>query len=262
MPRGLDAAQRAVALDSSLAEAHNALAMALLMGSSKTDEAEREFLRALELSPFYVQARDWYALFYLQQAAGRLEQGVEQAKLAVECDPLSGYANAILGLTYFCGGNNAEAETVLRRAVELDPESFLVYVSLLAVLGSSARFEEAIKVGERALAMSGRHPWAMGFLATTLADWGKFADAGALYDELIARARRGYVQCSSLAMAAAAAGLDDEAVRHARQAFAIGDPMAPIFFGSHWPLSARVRACSGFCQTFRGLVWDSGSVKL
>jgi adenylate cyclase len=49
------AARRAVALDPALAEAHTALAMAALMGAWDKAEAEREFLRALELNPRYLQ---------------------------------------------------------------------------------------------------------------------------------------------------------------------------------------------------------------
>jgi len=58
------------------------------LGSWDKAEAEREFLRALELNPRYVQARDWYALFYLQWGVGRLEEGVAQTKTALKSDPL------------------------------------------------------------------------------------------------------------------------------------------------------------------------------
>jgi TolB-like protein len=66
LPAGTEAAQRAVELGPSLAEAHNARAMAYLLDTWDLPSAEREFLCALELNPRYIQARDWYALFYLQ----------------------------------------------------------------------------------------------------------------------------------------------------------------------------------------------------
>ena len=47
-------------------------------------KAEREFLRALELNPRYIQALIWYSFGYQQMVAGRLEQGVSIAKKAVE----------------------------------------------------------------------------------------------------------------------------------------------------------------------------------
>lgn len=125
MPKGMESARRSVALDPSLAEAHNALAMACLMGAWDKAEAEREFFRAPNLNPRYVQARDWYALFYLQFAEGRLQDGVAQAKLALESDPLSSYAHAIYSFTCALAEKHAEAVQPSRRAVELDSESYL-----------------------------------------------------------------------------------------------------------------------------------------
>jgi hypothetical protein len=92
--------------------------------------------------------------------------------------------------------------------------------------------------------MSGRHAWAMVALAATFADWGKTADAGAVYAELMARARRYYVQPTQLAIAAAAAGMHDEAIRQVREAFEIRDPSRnQLRMSTHlWPFSARLHA--------------------
>ncbi len=229
MPKGIDAARRAVALHPSLAEGHNALAMACLMGTWDKVEAEREFVRALELNPRYIQARDWYALFYLQCCEGLLEEGVAQAKLALESDPLSAYANALFGFTNCIAGRAVEGLRACERAVELDPESFIVRWCHHAALYVSERFEEAVAVGEVAAAMSGRHPWAMGTLALALAELGKTSDADAIYAELMSRARRSYIPPSVLAMTAAAAGMEDQALSHAREAFEIRDPMSQFY---------------------------------
>jgi tetratricopeptide (TPR) repeat protein len=181
-------------------------------------------------------------LFYLQLAVGRATEGIEQAKLAVESDPLSGYANAILGLTYLVDGRYTEAVEICQRAVELDTESFLARCSLHWALRFSGRFEESVAVGELALAMSGRHPWTMASLAMIFAERGKPADAQAVYAEMTARAQRCYVQPSQLAIAAAAAGMQDEAIRHSREAFEIRDPCCRLHFTKYWPDSARLRA--------------------
>jgi adenylate cyclase len=240
MPKALEAARRAVALNSALAEAHNALAMACLQGAWDDEEAEREFLRALELSPKYLQARDWYAYFCLQLAQGRLEEGVRQAKLALESDPLSCYANAMVGFTCCSAGRYEEAVQACERAVELDSESLVARLAHHLALHLSRRFEEAVATADAGLAISGRMPLVLACLATTFADWHKPEEADAVYAELIGRARRCYVQPSVLAIAAAAAGIEDNAIRHTREAFEIRDPACHNHFSKHFPASARL----------------------
>ena len=250
MPKWREAANRAVALDDSLAEAHNALAFGALLYDWNKTFAEREFLRALESNPRYVQARDWYACFYLQAAAGRLDDGVEHARLAVEVDPLSCYANSILALLYGAARRYGDAEQTALHAVELDSDSFLPRWTLQMVFWFAGRFEEAVQAGQTALAMSGRHPWAMSILAVTLADWGKTAEAEAVYDEMTARSRREYVLPAALALAAGAAARQHEAMRHASEALALHDPYR-CGFTTYWGVAARLRANSQIDQMLK-----------
>jgi tetratricopeptide (TPR) repeat protein len=210
------------------------------------DEAEHEFLRALEVKPHYIQARDWYALFYLSRS-GRVGEAVEHAKLALEIDPLSYYTNGILGFTNAIAGRHIEALQNSERAVQLDSESFLARWGLQTVLYFSGRFDDAVCAAQKTLDMSGRHPWAMAILGLTLADMKKTADAEAVYAELAARGRREYVLPSALALAASGAGRHDKAAYHAREAIVIRDPFRTTF-SSHWPFSVRLRADAGIDQ--------------
>jgi tetratricopeptide (TPR) repeat protein len=239
VPKSIDAAQQAIALNPSLSEAHSARALACLLYDREFAEAEREFLLALELNPRYVQARDWYALFYLQLAVGRFEEGIAQAKLALESDPLSGYANAILGMTYVNAGRYTEALQLCERAHELDPDCFLAGAYGHVALHLAGRFEEAVAHAEEVLTISGRQPGVMANLAATFVDWGKRPEAEAIYAELTARARRQYVQPSALASAAHSLGLQDETLDHIRDALEIRDPYS-LFFSKYYPYGARL----------------------
>jgi len=246
--QALEAARRAVTLGPSLAEARNALAMASLMGAWDRTTAEREFLHAIELNPSYPQARDWYALFFLQFSEGRLEEGVEQAKLALKADPLSSYAHGVYGLTCGNAGRRLEAVQACQRSVELDSESFLSQMLLQLVLHMDGRLEESVAAGETALSMSGRLAWSMAFLAVTYGKWGKTEQADALYSEMVARARRQYVPPAQLAMAAAAASRESDALRHASEAFAVRDPDCQFFFSRHLPFTEPLYAYPRFCD--------------
>jgi adenylate cyclase len=228
-PKALEAARRAVALDGSLAETHNALAIASLMCAWDRDTAGREFRRALDLNPRYTQARDWYAMYYLMFSEGRSADAVAEARAALESDPLSGYAHAMLGFICAYAGETAQSVEVAHRAVQLDSESYLARFALQEVLRVAGRLKDSVATGEIALAMSGRHGWAMMILAQTLADWDQIVMADAVYCELQARSRYHYVAPALLAVAASAASREDDAIGHARQVLETRDPSAFLF---------------------------------
>jgi len=240
MPKAVEAARRAVALEPSLAEAHCALAATSLTYAWDGAVTAREFARSIQLNPMDIQALSWYGCFYLQLSEGRLTEGMEQVKSALASDPLSAYAHAVYALTCNIAGKTAESVEVSRRAVQLDSESFFANWVLQVVLVSSGQFEAAVVAGESALAMSGRRPLSMALLALALADLDRVTEADAVYCEMQARARREYVQPTSLAFAAAAAAREDEAIRHAREAFEIHDPNSQTFFSRYSPVSARL----------------------
>jgi hypothetical protein len=106
--------------------------------------------------------------------------------------------------------------------------------------------EESIAVGQLALAMSGRHAWTMFCRALTFADWGKRAEADAVYCEMLARARHQYVAPGTLAAAASGAAREEDAVRHAREALETRDPSCQFVWSRYFPASARLYAYPGF----------------
>jgi serine/threonine protein kinase/tetratricopeptide (TPR) repeat protein len=234
-----EAAMRAVTLNPSLAEAHNALAAAYVLNDWDWSKGEYEFLRALELNPRSILARSRYALWYLT-AGGRFEEGIVQAKQAAELDPLSGYAATILAFAYYIAGKATEAIQIARHAMELDPESVLAPLSLAFAFHSEGKYEKALAVTQAGLAMPGRHPMFMAELAVTYADWGKPSEAKSVHAELLARASREYVSPFLLALSAAAAGETGDSMRFARLAYEIRDPQLPVF-GKYWPGTKRLR---------------------
>ena len=225
MPQAKEAAVRAVHLDGSLAEAHGALGGAMLMHDFDVDAAEQAFQRALELNPGYIQAHAWYALFVLSFIRGRFEESLTHTAQMVARDPLSGYVKGIHAFALAIAGRHDEAIEAALAAIERDPESYIGHFALQACYEAASRLPEAIASGHAALAVSGRHPWAVAMLASTYADWGKPSEARAIHDELVARAAETYVQPSVMAWSAAAAGLKDDVVAlversvHERDAF-------------------------------------------
>jgi tetratricopeptide (TPR) repeat protein len=247
MPRALEAARRALELDPELAEAHSALACPALLYERDFELAEREFRRSLELNPNYPQGRAWYGLFFLQWAAGREREAREEIMRLLELDPLSGYANVILCFSDFCSGRPREAVDHGRRGVELDPNSYLAHWSLASALQCNAQYEEAAAAAERALAISGRHSWALTTLVTIYAAWGKPDNARAVYREVEARSAREYVQPAMLAPATAAVGDMERAIAIARRAIEDRDPLF-IMLARTWPGYDQLRTDARFLE--------------
>src|SRR5262249_26385402 len=80
-------AQKALAMDAALAEAHAALAVMKHQFLWDQQAAEEEFRRALELKPSYATAHQWYGQFLT--LAGRADEGLLEIRKAQELDPLS-----------------------------------------------------------------------------------------------------------------------------------------------------------------------------
>ncbi|HZE09061.1 MAG TPA: protein kinase, partial [Gemmatimonadaceae bacterium] len=80
------ASSRALAFDSTLAEPHAALALAL-NSNWQWAPAQQEYLRAIALGPNYPTAHQWYA-FWLQDV-GRPEEALAEIERARALDPLS-----------------------------------------------------------------------------------------------------------------------------------------------------------------------------
>lgn len=223
--RCLAAAARAVALAPESAETHSAVACAALLYRADRDQAGRSFQQALALNPAYVQGRVWYAVFYLQWTLGRMDEGILEARKAVETDPLSSHAHVMLSITLYTAGRYAEAVEESRRALTLDPSSFPPHWILADSLGRLGQFDEAFTVIDRGAAVSNRHPLILLSLSQVLAAKGRSADADAVYRELLERAQTTHVNDGQLAAFAWYAGHQDDAVAYARRALATREPL-------------------------------------
>jgi Flp pilus assembly protein TadD len=179
---------------------------------------------ALQLSPSYVLGRCWYALFYLQWARGEFDQGIAEARRALDIDPLNSYLSMILACCFCTAGRLDQAIETARRAVQQDPESFVARWALGVSLRMAGLFEEAVSTLESAAGISGRHSRALCSLAGVFGQWGKPSEAGALHRELMARSAQAYVPATYLVLTAEAAGKGEEALALAQRAWDEREP--------------------------------------
>jgi eukaryotic-like serine/threonine-protein kinase len=117
-PKARVAAEKALAIDDSLAEAHASLAGAH-WSMLQFAAAEKEFQRALELNPNYANAQHWYGLFLSWDA--RHSEGISHLRRAVELDPLNLQYNASLGQALGDARQYDAGVEQLKRTLEMDP---------------------------------------------------------------------------------------------------------------------------------------------
>jgi serine/threonine-protein kinase len=248
--QAMAAANRAIELDPTSAVAHTALACATLLFENNRPMAKQKFERALELNPRHAMGRCWYGQFYWNWGSGDFEQGLAETRRALEIDPLSAYLTMSLGVCLFTGGRLDEAIDTCRRATQLDPESFVSRWALGIALGLAGRFEEAISTLDKAAEMSGRHSLALTGLAGVFGQRGNRADAFVLHRELMDRASRSYVSPSHLALTAEAAGQHEEAIAFARQAWDDREPSF-ILWARHFPQYRTLHSDPRFAAILR-----------
>jgi len=253
LPPAKQAALRAIELDPSVAEAHTSLAMSHLLFDWDRTSAEREFLRSFELKPQNSLARSWFGLYYLQWSAGRFEEGRAQAEQAVQIDPLSAWARAILAITYL-PVNAQRCVEAAQESLAIDPDCFVGRWAWMTGLNALERHAEAAEVGELALRMLGRPLWIMASLARSYARLGKRTESESLYMELRWRAKREYVAPLFLSLAAWAAGEEDEGIRLAQEAHNIGEPT--LIGAKDWPDLLEMRQDSRFQEILSSRTWS------
>jgi TolB-like protein/thioredoxin-like negative regulator of GroEL len=134
---------KALAINSNLAEAHVMHGSINLWYDWDWAEAERSFQRALELSPGSAVAYSRAGRLYI--TLGPLEKGIAMLQKAVELDPLSTSAYDNLGFAYYCSGQFSEAEATLRKALELNPQTVLARYRLARLFLIQGRLNESLE---------------------------------------------------------------------------------------------------------------------
>ena len=236
-PRALAAAQKAVELDDSSPEAHNSLAFATFYWSWDAVTAEREFKRALQLNPHFVQGHHWYATFLL--AIERFPEAVDQIELARKLDPSSTTILADKGLILWRAGKKQEASALLKQLAATDPALATTHLYLARISFEKKDYSTYIAELKRAAQLRNDR----GALAVAEAAERGFAAGGLrrmreemlpVQEKLLAQ---GNGSAYDLAVTNAALGKNDDAVRCLQAAFDRHD-LEVMFLREHAEFSA------------------------
>jgi TolB-like protein/Flp pilus assembly protein TadD len=124
-------AQKALAFDPNLAEAHRAQAEILMELDFNFVEAEAEFRRALELAPQNASVTENFAT--LLAKLGQLDEAAALGQRAIALEPLRVTFLQSLSVNLTPLGRYDEAEAVVRKAIELQPQAATLYKQLAII---------------------------------------------------------------------------------------------------------------------------------
>jgi TolB-like protein len=151
--RGRAAATKALALDSTVAEAYAALGDIMFHADWDMRASEQLHRRAIALKPSYMQAYNWLA--EPLAATGRFEEAVAASKRALELDPLSVRANKTYGWQLFGAGQREAGLAQLQRTLQMDSTNRTMFLDLATSYLGLGRLTEASDYLRRFAALHG-----------------------------------------------------------------------------------------------------------
>jgi serine/threonine-protein kinase len=211
-PKAIAAAERAIALQESLPEAHRALANARLEYAWDWAASDWEHRRTLELNPNDAVAHEEYGWQLMYQ--GRFDAAIREGLRAQELDPLSPRVSRSLATTYYHARRYDDAIAQCRRALQLDPGFIRAYHTLARAYTQKSMFDEAVAASHRWATPAGA------FLGYTYAVSGRRKEA----EQIIERLKQAGAAASfSLATVYAGLGDRDHALQCLEEAYASGE---------------------------------------
>ena len=155
-PKAKAAALKALELDPTLGEAHAVLANTAFYFEWDWPTAEREYKRAMELSPNYATTYHWYG--ETLAALGRYDESAAQYARARELDPVSLAIATDQGWIYFHSRQFDRAIEHFKAIIETDPTFVRTHYYLAAVYEEKEMFAEAIQERKKALLLAESNP--------------------------------------------------------------------------------------------------------
>lgn len=119
MPKAKLAAQRALEIDETLAEAHAALGSVLMFHDWDWLGAKRELSRAIELNPACAIAHQRLAQYL--NLLGHFAEAMHEYEVALDLDPLSPSISSSVAFEFFLMGDYEQAIQQAEKSLEIDP---------------------------------------------------------------------------------------------------------------------------------------------
>ena len=208
LPKVGEYAQKALAIDDSLAAAHHSIANYRANYLRDNPGAKREFERALELDPNDSSIYADYSQLLVN--TGEDARAIEFAQKGKLVDPQDSYASYSLAQAFILSGRYDEGLKESETTISLDDKNWWGYYWPAVAYSQKGMAEEAISAAQTAAKLDDS-PLIRGVLACVLARAGRRAEAQRVIDDLISASKSKFVSQASIAMGYAGLGDTDKA---------------------------------------------------
>ena len=213
---------KALELDDTLGEAHAALAYAVFFADWDWPRAEREFKRAIELSPNSALSHDRYA--ECLKTRQRFSESMAEAQRAQELDPLSPEIVTQVGNVYLFTRRYDESIAQYHKALDLNPNLPVVRALLAWAYAMKRMYPQALaefdKIADQDKAVAPENQFVASGLGWVYAVSGRRADALKIAREFRDLSSHAYVDFYQVATIYAGLDEKDEAFRLLEKAYA------------------------------------------
>ena len=209
LPKAELYAQKALALNDDLAEAHYAIAAVRYLYRWDLSGTEAELQRAVQLNPNYSSAHSLLASVSLTR--GNISDATAHAKRALELDPLNLLHNVLLAYTYYYGRQNERALDQLQKTIKQQSDAAFLYNDLAQVYAQMGRYDEALAASQKATILLGKDPNTLSALGIVYAMSGKTKEARWVAETLEKLSKEKFVQAYLIASIYGALGDKDQA---------------------------------------------------
>jgi TolB-like protein/DNA-binding winged helix-turn-helix (wHTH) protein len=196
-PKAKSAAQKALAIDNTLADAHLANAEVLHVYDWDWAGAEQEYIRGLELNPSSAMGHTFYSNYLTD--VGRYPEALAEVRRAQELDPYSLLTHSMVCFVHLRAREYKAGIQECTEDLELDPQFWPGHVWLGYMYMYTRHYADSVGEFRRALVLSGNESSILPSLAMAEGFAGHTEEAKKLLGEIRAGAKQAYVAPYDLA---------------------------------------------------------------
>jgi tetratricopeptide (TPR) repeat protein len=217
-PQAKAAAQQALEIDPTLAEAHTFLAYSLTIYDWNWVEGERSFKRAIEFDPNNSAAHFRYGQIYLAPT-GRLDEGLAEIKRGLDLEPLDINMGGTLAWAYLITAQKEKALEQAQKTYDLEPSHPIGRWILIQISSEVGKYDQAISMAEQWLQTDPTNQFALRDAGIAYAKSGQRNKAEEMIGRFRLLAKTQYVPACRIAAIYVALGDTDKAFEELNKAF-------------------------------------------